>query len=356
MKIGILTYHRTLNYGACLQALATRVVLENMGHEVYYVDYWPDYHQQLYKAFSLNVLNSLSLRGKVSYILKSIGNRRYVGLRKKQFDAYHERYTLPYCRSTEEEYDVIIYGSDQIWRKQLHSDNYNPIYFGKNAFRAKSHVAFSASMGVLPITIEDRENVRALLANLTKIAVRENDLYELVMQMGYNVEQTIDPTLLLTRYEWDAILQPSDYDGPKYMLVYALQSDAFNLDYLASYAHKNGCILKVLKERPTSQDTETSIATAGPATFISLIKYAEVVFTSSFHGLAFSIIYGKEVFASFTHNSTRASSLLLSAGISGRMLTPGAEVPQNIQPIEYEVAWNRLASIRENSLTYLQQM
>ena len=49
MKIGIVTYHRTLNYGAVMQSLATRFVLEEMGHEAYYVDYWPDYHKENYK-------------------------------------------------------------------------------------------------------------------------------------------------------------------------------------------------------------------------------------------------------------------------------------------------------------------
>ena len=54
MKIGILTYHRTLNYGGCLQALALRKALEEIGHEVYYVDYFPDYHKRQYSVFNRN--------------------------------------------------------------------------------------------------------------------------------------------------------------------------------------------------------------------------------------------------------------------------------------------------------------
>ena len=52
MKIGILTYHRSHNYGALLQAIALRHKLEQLGHEVYFIDYWPQYHQQIYKLFS----------------------------------------------------------------------------------------------------------------------------------------------------------------------------------------------------------------------------------------------------------------------------------------------------------------
>jgi len=49
MKIGILTYHRVPNYGALLQAIAARVILQQMGHNVHYVDYYPEYHRNKYK-------------------------------------------------------------------------------------------------------------------------------------------------------------------------------------------------------------------------------------------------------------------------------------------------------------------
>ena len=58
MKIGILTYHRTYNYGGCLQALATRLVLEEMGHEVFYIDFSDDPIIEVYsledKGYDLN--------------------------------------------------------------------------------------------------------------------------------------------------------------------------------------------------------------------------------------------------------------------------------------------------------------
>lgn len=38
MKIGILTYHRSHNYGALFQAIALRHKLEALGHEVYFID------------------------------------------------------------------------------------------------------------------------------------------------------------------------------------------------------------------------------------------------------------------------------------------------------------------------------
>ena len=43
MKIGILTFHDTHNFGACLQAYALSEVLRRWGHEVEFINYHNDY-------------------------------------------------------------------------------------------------------------------------------------------------------------------------------------------------------------------------------------------------------------------------------------------------------------------------
>ena len=60
MKIGILTYHRAHNYGAMLQAYALRTYLHNQGHDVEFIDYWPDSHNKQYTLFK-------PIRGKSLY-------------------------------------------------------------------------------------------------------------------------------------------------------------------------------------------------------------------------------------------------------------------------------------------------
>ena len=41
MKIGILTFHRAINYGAVLQCYALYTTLQSMGHDVEIIDYRP---------------------------------------------------------------------------------------------------------------------------------------------------------------------------------------------------------------------------------------------------------------------------------------------------------------------------
>ena len=176
MKIGILTYHRTHNYGGCLQALAMRLFLEGQGHEVYYVDYWPDYHKRAYDIFNKDVFKHSNIKGKIRYIFSVISTYSFARKRQEIFESYLEKYVYPYCKPLAEQYDVIIYGSDQIWRKQYALNDYNPVYFGENNFRAKKHVSYAASMGILPNNEADDKRIASMLKNLDVISVRENTL------------------------------------------------------------------------------------------------------------------------------------------------------------------------------------
>ena len=51
MKIGILTFHCAINYGAVLQAYGLQETLKSMGHEVYVIDYRPKYLIKPYRLF-----------------------------------------------------------------------------------------------------------------------------------------------------------------------------------------------------------------------------------------------------------------------------------------------------------------
>lgn len=352
MKIGILTYHRTLNCGACLQAVATRVTLEKLGHEVYYVDYWPRYHSQVYKTFSLTRFWNLpSLGWKFRYVQSMLKRKK----RNENFDSFFNKYIIPYCQPVSAEFDIIVYGSDQIWRKQKSLYDYNYVYFAKNNFKTKKHIAFSASMGLLPNNDEDNNKVKSLLSNFDKISVREEDLYYLVKSLGYeDVQLTLDPTLLLTAQDWDKIIEAEPYTGNSYILIYSIgrPCSSFNLESIRKYASMRNLEVKILCGTPETSKSKDEITTANPYEFLNLIKYADCVFTSSFHGLSLSIVYHKDVYASFSHNSYRAKTLLDSLGLSERLITPQIEVPV-LKKIDYNSVHDKLQSLIESSCNYL---
>lgn len=357
MKIGILTYHRTLNYGACLQAVATRLVLEQLGYEAYYVDYWPEYHQKQYAVFSWTKFWQGNYRYKIRYLINTAHTFPFVRKRQIKFKEFQNKYIIPYCRSINEQYDIVLYGSDQIWRKQEPEKKYNPVYFGNNTIPTSKHVAFSASMGVLPESINDKAIIKELVAHLDKVAVRENDLKELLIELGVeNVKQTLDPTLLVEASVWDASIPQPQYHGKDYLLVYALHPEVFDMNKVRSFAANKGLEIKILLGKATCKDSDTMYSSSDPGEFIGLIKYARYVLSSSFHGLVFSIIYHKEVFVSFTNNSNRALTLLQALGIPERMIPARSDIPSSLLPIDYEKVNKRLEGLRSHSLEYLQTL
>ena len=354
MKIGIVTYHRTLNYGAVMQSLATRFVLEEMGHKVYYVDYWPDYHKEKYELFPKDKFRKYNILHKVNFLLLLFLHYKSKKKRIDNFEKFFQTHIYPYCRPIDDTYDVVIYGSDQIWRKQKEIGDYNPFYFGKNNTKAKHHISYAASMGILPSNDADKAKVKELVSHLDKISVREEGLRQLLFSLGYtDVTLSLDPTLLLSSEKWDKHLPTETYKGEKYALIYIMGGNAFDLKEVKKFTDSRDMKLIVLRGYAVTKETETNITSAGPYEFIRLIKNAEYVFSCSFHGLAFSIIYGKQFFTSFNSNAGRAESLLNQLGIKGRLLPPNSHIPQDAPPIDYNAVRSKLEAYRKEAFDFL---
>lgn len=355
MKIGILTYHRSNNYGALLQAIALREVLARDGHDVYFIDYWPSYHRHMYDLFSFaSMMSRNGVRGKLGYLKYCIMNYRHRKERKDNFNSFIEKFILPYISSTDETYDVIVHGSDQIWRKQPELGTYNPVYFGKHSINAKLKVSYAASMGILPTIQSDKSILKELISNLNGISVRESDLMSLVKELGFdNTYHVLDPTLLLSSGFWETKFNLRK-SNERYALYYMLQ-DSFNLSTLRDYSKEKGLKLKVIC-KPTSHESEEMIVTADPQSFLQLVYGADIVFTSSFHGLAFSLIFHKPFWASYVSKAGRATSLLSLIGLERRLLSPNSIILEDTLSIDYDSVDVKLKNAQNKSLSILFSM
>lgn len=353
MKIGILTYHRTYNYGGCLQALATRLVLENMGHKVYYVDYWPDYHSEEYKLFSIRRFKRLHGISKLKYLKHSLLNLKVRVLQRKAFESYHKSFTYPYCKTCKEEFDVIVYGSDQIWRFQNSIGDYNPVYFGRNELVSTKHIAYAASMGTIPSNQSDTNRVLGLLTKFDAISVRENDLKEFLVHHGFNnVRQVLDPTLLIQSDEWLSTLSPKPCTDDKYILVYALWEDVFDYNSIKAFANQMDCKVKILKGNGECM-SGSKCEMVNPVRFVQLVYHADFIFSSSFHGLAFSVIFRKQFFVSIKQHSARVKSLLATLGLADRFMEPLSSIPSNVGKIDYQKVDLKLSKMEMESIEFL---
>lgn len=352
MKIGILTYHRAHNYGAILQAIAMRIVLQRMGHDVSYIDYWPKYHRNAYKFFSWNRFR----RQKLGYLRQRLFFFNEIRSRIEHFERDIRLYIAPYCISYSKKtmYDVVVYGSDQIWRRQFATKHLNPVYFAQNSIRANRHITYAASMGVLLNDVQDKQMIAQWLKSFDKISVREKDLQAYVSLLGYDSDLVLDPTLLLSKEDWDDILKPVPIRKPGYVLYYSLNSDSFSVKAIKDFTMMKGLRFVEVKGS-AGKDSESSISQCGPREFVSLIKYADYVFTTSYHGLIFSMIYEKEFYASFAKNGSRAESILSLVDLRYRLIKPLADAILEYQKIDYVHVRNALLNVKKESYKYFEK-
>lgn len=351
MKIGILTYHRSHNYGALLQAIALRVVLQDAGHQVSYIDYWPNYQQHRYLLFSWKWMmkTQKGILGKIRYIKCCAINYKYRRQRIIVFNSFISEYIKPYLSSCYDSYDIIIHGSDQVWRKQPEINTFDSFYFGKYDIKTGKKISYAASMGFLPENDSDFEVLKDNISYLDAISVRENNLADFVSKLGYtNVRQDLDPTLLLTSVRWKHFFKIRNSNN-SYVLYYKLK-DTFDIDKINVFAKAHGCDTKIISGKDKHGKTVDNIE--DPKFFLELLSNSDYVFTSSFHGLVFALLFHKPFYVSF-NKIDRAYSLLSSLGLLNRLIAPKNDIPLENSPIDYDLVDMKLDLMRRDSLSFL---
>jgi len=357
MRIGILTFHRAHNFGAFLQAFALKTFLVERGHEVEFVDYWPKAHAVGYKIFQVNEVHSISsfLREVLMALLRvrkqctfKHHQTKYLGIASTP--DYTKRDSLANL-----DYDVLIYGSDQIWWKSRlqGEEGFDPTYWGEYVPTGIRKVAYAASMGIIALSATDEDDIKGYLEHFESIAVREKQLAEALCRLTTKeVHVTIDPTLLLTKQQWSPFLKP--INEPPYILYYEVMSNKQAEELAEHMARTKVCkLIKLRGHINTYKRLNRHTLSASPFDFISLIYNAECVVSTSFHGVAFSIIFEKQFIAlGMGENSGRVASLLDTLGISGRMIRDKSDI-NSIEAIDYQDVGQKLAQVRELSVKYL---
>lgn len=363
MKIKTITCHDVYNAGASLQAYALATYLSQLGHEVQIINYKPDYLSNHYRLWGgVNPVFDKPLV-RQAYCMAKLPGRlaAHFGKRKRAYD----RFTQEHLPLTEKSYrsneelkaspppaDIYFAGSDQIWNT-LFPNGKDPAFYLDFAPQEAVRASYAASFATQTVSESLRPQVQKWLSGLDHVSVREASglkiLAELGIQGGVSV---LDPVFLLREEQWSALADEwQGYEKKPYVLVY----DFENSEKLASFARQLAQIqghqvVSVLRNKFFSKN----YASEGPAAFVSLVKHASAVVTNSFHALAFSLIFHKEVwiFQRSEGINDRMLDLAKSVGICTRVesATPTADM------IDYREVDIRLAALRERSVEYIQRV
>jgi len=149
---------------------------------------------------------------------------------------------------------------------------------------------------------------------------------------GREVPVVLDPTLLLTKSEWEQQIVNSNVKAP-YILCYFLSHNIKHRTWVKRLSKIKGYKIIVLpfvtEDFYWGDGIEFKV---GPQEFLGLIEGAEIVCTDSYHGVLFSLIFNKEFysFLRFKDNdklnqNSRIFNLLENLNIKSRIVDTNAD-------------------------------
>ncbi len=348
MKIGILTLHYSHNYGAVLQCFALCKTLKNMGLCPMLID------RQLNRKTS-----------KLSFLQKLLHF-----FRPYPFFEFKKKYLKPITREINNdidmltlasEFDAVIVGSDQVWRKEYTDVGYN--YFLDFVDDKTKKIAYAASFGKDNWQYDEdwTSSIKKLLIRFSNISVREFSGIQICQKDldCKNVEFVLDPTLLL--------------DAQEYKSCFSVKNN--NKDVIASYILDNTDSSNLLKKL-VSKETNLLVldllenSSKGKRVFkkkitvnqwINSIANSKLILTDSYHGMLFSIIFNKQfiVLSNNNRGKDRFTSILKLIGLENRILSNNFSESDIhnllIEPIDYNEVNIILEKKRTFSLNFLEK-
>ena len=362
MKLGIITLHRSMNYGAVLQAYALQEVLERLGTEPTIIDYVRNYN---YTGSSIFAPWSTYK----NIIINCFALLRYKKAKNK-INRFKEFYNEFYRLSTDRfyscddltkiarDYDAFICGSDQIWRPSDNNDQTRAYYLDFAGKAEAKKIAYAPSFGLSTVPDGFRRIIRPFINNFQYLSTREETGKRIILETtGRIANVVLDPTMLLNSEQWLKIAVPPVIKTA-YILVYAI-SQKRDICNLVKHV-KNKTALPIVVISPTAlnlvPNTDYVIYDASPREYVRLFANASCVCTNSFHGMAFSII-NRLPFWTTPHRvaNSRLTDLLQRIKLSDRQVHCTEEFPDNPLDINYSDAELILNKARDESISFLEE-
>lgn len=347
MRVALITIYQVPNYGSVLQAFATQSVLENHNVKCDIIRYKYPNEWHFSKGAEKKSLLKSHIKRTVSFILKTFGYLGYLNLPSELNNFVKDRFNFTKLFNNYDEladydwtkYDAIVVGSDQVWNPRfLYGDKAFMLGFAPDSICMIS-IASSFACKRLPENL--RNKFRQYISRIDAISVRENNGVN-ILKEDLHIERCrliLDPTLLLSRDEWLRAIKPTRKHNHKnyillYGLYYSFEPRPYIWDVVKHFSDKLGYPIIALsgyQDRIQGYDIEIhDYSGASIPEFIELFDNAGLVITSSFHGTAFAINFGKPLISIVPDNGDdRQESILRLIGAENsivRIGTPTSDI------------------------------
>ncbi len=383
-KVGIVThYYNSINYGGNLQAYALVYKLRQLGYDaeqipvnniVQYVAVPLSFKQKIAERLKIGLwefLKSLVLyiphkikNKKINNLINNATNIRQKAIKDFNLSIPHNYKILVTNQNNCSDlgYDAYITGSDQVWNPECYCKEYFLGFVPSD----KIKISYAASIGKNSLTDEEKQIFKEKLQDFSAISVRKKQDIDLIKDSSpCKPVLTLDSTLLLDIEEWDSITEKRLVEV-KYIFCYFLGGKANNRKLVKQFAKLKGYKIVTLPHlvefvKADEKFGDIKLYDISPTQFLSLIKYAEYVFTDSFHAVVFSSIFKKQYFVlnreenkcmssriynitELTHNENRYCDNVDKENVQYLL---------NQDDIDYSSKFDKLEKLKEFSIKFL---
>lgn len=370
MRIGIITFHRAMNYGAVLQMYALYTYLKQQGHDPFVIDFKRSYPDGY-------------LKWRIGYLLKhpfdifTAVKNRLISKRtklclKQGFYLFLNRFitftetaqTLDELQKYPPAADIYICGSDQIWNP--HEIGFDAAYFLDFGSTDVKRISYGASFGRKEIPPEYVDVLRMHLKRFDAISVREASGVKIVKKLtGLKATQVLDPTLLIDDYS--EVIDDSLVPSGKYILVYRLYQERrlteWMSDLINNISRETGLPVYIISPNNKYKGLGKQL-NPSPSEFLGLIKDADLVITNSFHGTVFAILFNRNFITCAIdcyedRLNLRITEFLDGLGLSRHFIAFGSESSSwsvARTSVDYKSVYRKLTDMRRRSYDYIKKI
>lgn len=340
-KVGIITFHASHNCGSMLQSFALQTVLSRLGCNPSIIDYsnigQRDLYSVRYKNNTLkNFLKNVILLPHIRLVRRSFSD--YETFKRTHFHLTKKSYSnLKELNESDLGFDEYVCGSDQIWNITI--EDSDDAYFLPFVCNHKK-IAYAPSFGAKDLSKYAGERIswyREKIMDFDSLSIREKNGQKWIkMLTGLDVPVVLDPTLLIDCEEYKSLERKVKipehfifYYAPGYMKDlnrfvgkiskrYSLPVFVFNTkQFYIKRLWKYGFNL------PERED---------PGVYLFLMRKADMVFTTSFHGTIFASLFHKKFWTlkntGMFGDDDRVRTLVNQLGLEKRLIVP-SEMPKD---------------------------
>ena len=302
-KVGVLTFHRCINYGCYWQARCLCEALQNRGFEVTLLDH---------RARRVEIAEwRCAFRPQLpSAPIKS----DYPQLRRKieAFGRAHQELPLSAPFDLDEPsgvaaYDAVVVGSDEVWNLGHPWYGKKQLFWG-DGLRTEKLISYAASFGNQTHAVDDYWADK--LRRFDAISVRDDNSQRIICEaLGFAAPLVLDPCL-----QWP-VAASGEYGGPSepFIAVYGHNFSAEFIEKARAAASSHGARLVSIGYR--NDWAHEQWLDAGPHDFALLMQRAQAVVTNYFHGCVFALANGKPFACEVSdYRAVKISNLLKTVG------------------------------------------